>query len=87
MLSHADRSRIVPEAHRRLVTANKTFLVDGFVRGTWKIIRGPRNATLVISPIAPIDRDDRLALAEEGAQLLAFIAGEADVRISVKFVE
>jgi hypothetical protein len=87
VLSHADRSRIVHEAHRRLVTANKTFLVDGFVRGTWKIIRGPRNATLVISPIAPIDRDDRLALAEEGAQLLAFTAGEADIRISVKFME
>jgi hypothetical protein len=87
VLSHADRSRIVDDAHRRLVTANKTFLVDGFVRGTWKIIRGPANATLVISPVAPISRDDRLALAEEGAQLLAFVAGEDDVRISVRFAE
>jgi hypothetical protein len=85
VLAHADRTRIVGEAHRRLVTASKTFLVDGFVRGTWKIIHGPRSATLVISPIAPIARGDRLALAEEGAQLLAFDAGDDDTRISVRF--
>ena len=85
VLAHADRARIVSEAHRRLVTAHKTFLVDGFVRGTWKVIRGPRDATLVISAIAPIARDDRLALAEEGARLLAFTVGEDDVRISVRF--
>jgi hypothetical protein len=87
VLAHADRSRIVSEAHRRLVTAHKTFLVDGFVRGTWKIIRAAQVATLVISPIAPISREDRLALAEEGAQLLAFSAGEDDIRICVRFRE
>ena len=85
VLAHADRSRIVSDAHRRLVTANKTFLVDGFVRGTWKVIRGPRVATLVISAIGPIARDDRLALAEEGSRLLAFTVGDDDVRISVRF--
>ncbi len=87
VLSHADRSRIVSERHRRLVTANKTFLVDGFVRGTWKVIRSSRTDTLVISPIVPISREDRLALAEEGAQLLAFAAGSDDVKISVRFHE
>jgi Winged helix DNA-binding domain len=87
VLAHADRSRIVSEAHRRLVTANKTFLVDGFVRGTWKVIRAPRVSTLVISPIAPISREDRLAVAEEGAQLLAFSAGDDDIRICVRFRE
>ena len=87
VLSHADRTRIVSDAHRRLVTAHKTFLIDGFVGGTWKIIRGPRILTLAISPIAAIAREDRLALAEEGAQLLAFAAGEDDVRISVRFRE
>jgi hypothetical protein len=87
VLAHADRSRIVSESHRRLVTAHKTFLVDGFVRGTWKVIHGPRTDTLVISPIAPIAAADRLALAEEGAQLLAFNAGDDDTRISVRFHE
>lgn len=87
VLSHADRSRIVSAEHRRCVTAHKTFLVDGFVRGTWRIIRGPSVATLAITPLAPISREDRLALAEEGAQLLAFAAGDDDTRISVRFRE
>ncbi|MEJ7796957.1 MAG: winged helix DNA-binding domain-containing protein [Solirubrobacteraceae bacterium] len=87
VLAHADRTRIVCRAHRRSVTAHKTFLVDGFVRGTWKIIRGSRVTTLVISPLAPIGREDRLAVAEEGAQLLAFAADDDDTRISVRFLE
>jgi hypothetical protein len=87
VLAHADRSRIVGNGHKKLVTAHKTFLVDGFVRGTWKVIHGSRTDTLVISPIAPIAREDRLALAEEGAQLLAFAAGSDDVKISVRFHE
>ncbi len=88
VLSHADRSRIVCDAHRRCVTANKTFLVDGFVRGTWKVVRGPKVTTLVISPLAPVAGVDRLALAEEGAALLAFELGEdSDARVSVRFDE
>ncbi len=87
VLAHADRSRIVGEGHKRLVTAHKTFLVDGFVSGTWKVIHGSRTDTLVITPIAPISREDRLAVAEEGAQLLAFAAGSDDVKISVRFHE
>jgi hypothetical protein len=87
VLAHADRSRIVSAKHRRLVTAQKTFLVDGFVRGTWKIIRAPKVSTLVISPIAPLSSEERLALAEEGAQLLAFSAGDDDIRICVRFRE
>ncbi|MEY2440869.1 MAG: hypothetical protein QOJ46_295 [bacterium] len=87
VLAHADRSRIVSNGHRRLVTAHKTFLVDGFVRGTWKVIHSSRTDTLVITPIAPIAREDRLALAEEGARLLAFAAASDDVRISVRFHE
>ncbi|HEX4344942.1 MAG TPA: winged helix DNA-binding domain-containing protein [Solirubrobacteraceae bacterium] len=86
VLSHADRSRIVCDAHRRCVTAHKTFLVDGFVRGTWKVLNGPKVTTLAISPLAPIGRADRLALAEEGMRLLAFDAGEdTDTRVSVRF--
>jgi hypothetical protein len=85
VLAHADRSRIVHEEHRRIVTAHKTFLVDGFVGGTWKVIHGSRTDTLVISPLGPITREDRLALAEEGAKLLTFAAGSEDIRISVRF--
>lgn len=85
VLSHADRSRIVNDEHRHCVAAHKTFLLDGFVRGTWRIIKGPHATTLAISPLTPISREDRLALAEEGARLLAFSAGDDDTRVSVRF--
>ena len=44
LLAHADRTRVISDAHRPKVgTANlrilATFLVDGMVSGTWKIER------------------------------------------------
>jgi hypothetical protein len=52
LLSHADRTRIVAVAdHRRLLVYKNgivpgTVLVDGFVRGTWRIARQRDAATL-----------------------------------------
>ena len=44
VLSHADRTRFVPEAFRTKVflsasagRVQATFILNGFVRGTWKI--------------------------------------------------
>ena len=51
-----------------------TFLVDGFVAGIWKIERGSKQAGLVVSSFAPLRRQDRAGLAEEGERLLAFAA-------------
>jgi hypothetical protein len=85
--SHADRTRVLPDGHRdRLATPNDsprpTFLVNGFVHGTWKITRSGGTATLSIEPFAPPPDPD--ALTAEGARLLDFAAaGEAhDVRIA-----
>jgi Winged helix DNA-binding domain len=85
LLSHADRTRIVTDEHRRRIFTQNgiispTILVDGFVRGTWKITRVLRAATLLIEPFAPLAKTGRDALAEEGAQLLAFAAEDADSR-------
>ena len=55
-------------------------LVDGFVRGTWKIRRQRRRATLLVEPFAALSDPDRHALADEGTLLLAFSAPEADER-------
>ena len=81
LLSHADRSRIVPGEHRTRVTANLgrlTLLVDGFVRGAGKITRARRAATLVVEPFTRLSKEDAAAVTAEGAQLLAFAAGDAD---------
>lgn len=84
-LSHADRSRIVADEHRkRLATANGvgpgTFLIDGFISGTWRIARERTAATLVLDPLVPLAASDRNALAEEGMRLLAFAAEDAETR-------
>jgi hypothetical protein len=81
-LSHADRSRIVAGEHRkRLATANGvgpgTFLIDGFISGTWRIKQDRTTATLHLDPLEPISAADRNALEEEGMCLLAFASAEA----------
>jgi hypothetical protein len=87
-LAHADRGRIVSSAvgNRRGLTP-KTFLVDGFVVGSWRLIRARSIVALEVTPLAPIGRDDRIALAEEGMRLLAFLTdGDEDMRVTVRFV-
>jgi hypothetical protein len=91
LLSHADRARIGSEEHRLRLTAGgsvglRTFLVDGFVAGTWRITTTRTAATLLIDPLEPLRAADRDALAEEGSRLLAFAAADVQHR-DVQFVQ
>ena len=58
-LAHADRARIVALGPQRRSLSPKTFLVDGFVRGSWRIIRGRSIVALEITPWVPMAGDDR----------------------------
>ena len=83
LLSHADRTRIVAvEWQKRVMTVNGlvrgAILVDGFVRGIWRIVRAKNAATLAIEPFAKLAQRDRDVLADEGGRLLAFAAEDAD---------
>jgi hypothetical protein len=51
-------------AHQMLLD-RETFLVDGFVGGTWKIEETGKAARLVIEPFGPLSESDRDALLEE----------------------
>jgi hypothetical protein len=88
VFAHADRSRIENQPARRGAMP-KTFLVDGFVAGTWRLIRGRRIVSAELTPFGCLARADRAALAEEAIRLLGFIVAgaEDDVRINVRFVE
>ncbi|MEV5709863.1 winged helix DNA-binding domain-containing protein [Actinoallomurus sp. NPDC052274] len=86
--SHADRTRVLSDDHRgRLATPNDsprpTYLIDGFVHGTWRITRERDRAVLTVEPYAPLSARDRTALLEEGARLLAFAADGADHDIRI----
>jgi hypothetical protein len=78
LLSHADRTRIIADEHREAVFTKGALLVDGFVRGTWKMARQRGAATLIIEPFKKPSKRDAAAVTAEGARLLAFAAeGEA----------
>lgn len=90
LLSHADRSRVMSEAHRaRVFTVNGivrgTVLLDGFVAGVWKIERAKNTATVVLEPFTRWSKADRLGVQEGAMRLLAFATdGEGerhDVRV------
>jgi hypothetical protein len=89
VLAHADRRRLIADEYRdRLVTKNlrvrATFLLDGFVRGTWRLERKRNTATLHVEPFEALPTGAMPALAEEGEALLRFVDEDAttfDVRI------
>ncbi len=87
VLGHANRARIDAATPRKRAVGPRTFLLDGFIAGTWRLIRGRHVATLEIAPFDAIEREQRIALAEEGMRLLTFLTAsvEPDVRIHVRF--
>ena len=85
-LGHEDRSRIVRDDFRRTPWIEGTFgtvLVDGYIGALWKIVRKGGTATLLIEPIAPLDRRDMEAVAAEGERLLTFTDPEASHALKV----
>jgi hypothetical protein len=86
LLSHADRTRVMSEEHRKAGSIGRaTILVDGFVRGIWKISKAARTATLTITPFDRLSKSDSEELHAEGSRLLDFAtSGEAD-RLEVRF--
>jgi winged helix DNA-binding protein len=68
ILSHRDRTRIVPAELRTTVRDRLTrpmFLVDGFVRGTWRSVGG----RVEVEPFTPLSRAEAKALHAEGAMM------------------
>jgi hypothetical protein len=90
VLSHDDRTRVVADEHRPAIAkANlrilPTFLVDGFVAGTWKVERKKASAALLLEPFAPLPKKTRAELEEEAEALLHFTESDArefEVRFS-----
>ncbi|MFP3991492.1 winged helix DNA-binding domain-containing protein [Streptomyces sp. E11-3] len=91
LVAHADRTRVISDAHRKLTNSNNgmvaaTILVDGEVRGRWRLERARRAATLAVEPFGPLAEGDQRALAEEGGRLLGFAAADAETH-DIRFDE
>lgn len=86
LLSYADRTRIMAEEHRKRLFGVKngvfpgTFLVDGFLRGSWRVTKQRKSAVLTITPWARTTKKDLAALTKEGLRLLDFTAAAAETK-------
>jgi Winged helix DNA-binding domain len=74
LLAFADRTRVLPEEHRKRVIGQngdvaQTFLVDGFVAGTWRVDEG----RVVVEPFAPFSPEVRREVEDEAGRLEAFL--------------
>lgn len=89
LLSHADRTRIIADDDRkRFMSARNgvlpgALLVDGFFRGTWKLVRNRDGATLWVEPYRPLSERHTDRVTAEGARLLRFAAPEAKHAIEI----
>lgn len=82
LLSHADRTRVIPPANRGRTWQANTFycplLVDGFLAGVWRII----GDALVIEPFTDLSRAERKEVTEEAERVLGVLHAQEsyDVR-------
>ena len=91
LLSHTNRTRVIAEEHRSRVylpglRVAATILVDGFVRGAWKVEKTKTATMLVIEPFFKLSRDERAALMEEGEKLIRFVESKSK-SFEVRFAE
>ena len=83
VLAYDDRSRVIADAHRPLVTTKNlrvraTFLVDGVVAGIWTIAVKRRVATVTLEPFAgKLSKRVVKELTAEGEALARFAEPEA----------
>jgi hypothetical protein len=85
LLSYADRTRtILPERVRHIVVRQNemisTYLIDGFVAGTWQVERGRGRATLVVRALVRPSKRDERSLLDEAEALVTFLADDATTR-------
>ncbi|MEU0517539.1 winged helix DNA-binding domain-containing protein [Streptosporangium sp. NPDC006007] len=78
------RGRIMADEYRgRVFTVNgiirATVLVDGFVRGLWRVVSGRGEAVLEVELFEPVGAREWEALEAEGMRLLGFVAASAGV--------
>ncbi|TLS51944.1 winged helix DNA-binding domain-containing protein [Paenibacillus antri] len=91
LFGFADRSRIVREDDRKLLFRRnvviRPVLSDGFICGTWKVIRKRSAAALMIATFEKLPAAKREELAAEGESLLRFAAENTRYEISFEMAE
>lgn len=89
LFSHADRRRVIADEHRSSFFVGNSrctsFLVDGFVRGTWKLERTRSGSILLITPFEPLTVQVRDVVREEAEHFMHWMTdGEEPFEIRFK---
>ncbi len=90
LLSHADRTRVISDAHRKRLFSGKngvfpgTVLIDGFVAGTWELVGKGESTSMRVHPYVRLKRVALEEVVVEGNRLLecAFDVTEPQVAIT-----
>jgi hypothetical protein len=83
-LSHDDRTRVIDRRFSEGIWMRGSILVDGFVRGTWRMDTKRGESVLTIGLFDSLTPSDRTDVAAEAELLAAFLVPDArtrDVRI------
>jgi len=78
VLAYDDRTRVIADEHRPLVTTKNlrvkaTFLVDGVVAGTYSVAMQRRVATVQLQPFGRLTKRAVKELTAEGEALARFV--------------
>lgn len=89
LLSHADRTRVISDEHRKKLFAGKngvfpgTVLVDGFVAGTWELAGKGAATSMRVQPYVKLKRRAVGEIETEGNRLLEHAFGVADPLVEI----
>jgi hypothetical protein len=87
LLSHADRTRVISDEHRKRLFSGKngvfpgTVLVDGFVAGTWELLGKGETTSMRVTPYVDLDVVDDVVA--EGNRLLELAFGVTGPRVEI----
>ena len=82
VLGHANRRRVISDDDRVAIQTKNavipgTFLIDGFVAGTWRVDVVKKAATMVVSPFRKLTRKAMAGLEAPARSLAEFVADKA----------
>ncbi|MPZ80629.1 MAG: winged helix DNA-binding domain-containing protein [Actinophytocola sp.] len=88
VIAYADRTRLMPDEYRRRICVGSmihpTVLVDGTVRGTWKLRWAKDSATLTVELFERLSRVDQDEVAAEATRLLELAAPDLDRTLTLR---
>lgn len=89
LLSHANRTRVISDEHRKRLFSGKngvfpgTVLVDGFIAGTWELVGKGESTSMRVQPYIRLYRKPLDEIAAEGNRLLEMAFGVAEPQVAI----